>query len=83
MKSKLQFRDIRKLRDLTTEKLLEFLEDINQELIIYNASKFGYSNSKLRSGKSPGSVDWGRCKQLKKGKARILTILNERKIKVI
>jgi hypothetical protein len=79
MVSQLQYRDPRNLRKLDNDKLLEVLNLINNELAVFRS---GINNQKLPHGKTAGTVSWGLCKQLKHGKARILTILNERGIKV-
>jgi ribosomal protein L29 len=67
------------LRKLDDNKLKEILEQVNRELVTFKSATMGYAPTTLPKGKHEGTIDWGRAKQLKKAKARILTLLNERK----
>lgn len=63
------------LRKLSREELEKRLKDINLEIMKFRARSKGWA---VRVPKSrTGGINWGVFKQLKKEKARILTVLNE------
>ena len=70
---------IQELRKLDENKLKEILEQISKEIMIYRSASSGYIPTNMPKGKSASTVDWGRVKQLKKARARINTILSQRK----
>jgi len=71
---------IKDLREKTIDELLKLYDDTSNELMKWNAGKI-YPTI-LPRGRKQGSVNWGLFKKLKKQKARILTILNQRGIKI-
>ena len=65
-------RKVKELRDKTTEELIEILNELEQELFQIR-----------KTIKSGGQVDKpGRVRHIRKMRARILTILRERGIKL-
>jgi ribosomal protein L29 len=67
------------IREMTTPDLVNLARDLASELAKFRSAKAGIG-CQLPPGKAQGSTSWGLATKIKKDRARILTVLNERGI---
>jgi len=73
-------RDLKKLREASPEELYKFHAELSQEISAFDAGRCGMTAH--LEGTVSGGIKWGFAKRLKRDRARVLTIMRERGIKL-
>jgi len=68
-----------RLEEMSNEDLQKRLNDINLEIMKFNASRVGGGKAIKVPASSRGNINYGMFKELRKEKARILTIMRKRR----